>query len=148
MTIEIHRTEKPSTIICFDKDNDQFFFAYTRTGGVFRFTSVLQSAIDDVNRLNKEIERKDYQFGSKHHIRLRSIFFDDKNGAFTMKVDYLHDNQVEPAFTEEDVKKELGDFEVRHHGQMHNTEVRILKVLTSSDYFNPVSDEYYEGWCD
>lgn len=142
-TLQTFRTKKPSTVVFSDDINDQFFIAFTRSQGVLRGISTISSMLNDVIEVDKEIGQIDYQFGSKHFVKLRSILVDNKHANYTLYVDYLHDKDHDPIFTEESLKQRLNNGDVVHDGQGQWVEVNIIPCLTASDSFNPISDDYY-----
>lgn len=142
-TLQVFKTEKPSTVIFSDDTNDQFFIAYTRGNGILRGVSTIHSMLNDVIDIDKGVEKIDPRFGSKHFVKLRSILVDNKHADYTLYVDYLHDKDYDPIFTKESLQQMLNNGNVVHDGQCQWVEVKIISCLTSSDSFNPISDEYY-----
>lgn len=145
MPVQYSFTSMPSTVIGCDLENYQFFRASTRTGALFGkgAMELASAALDDVIAADRQAQQIPSQFGPKHYIKLRNVFFDDKNGNVTLYVDYIHDDREQPMFTESEVASLLGDGEVRHLGQSQSVEVSIKTGMFSSDYFSPVSDDYY-----
>lgn len=145
MALEMTRTSKPSTVVFCDQESVQFFTANMRTGMLFQpfGADIAESVIAEVIALDQKAQAIPASFGPKHFIKLRHLYVDDKNGDFTLNVDYLHDQAEPPMFTEVDIKVYLGDGAVKHHGQGQWVEVTIKKVLCSSDNFSPVGDEHY-----
>jgi len=145
MTLEMSRTSMPSTVVFADAENEQFFMAYTRTGMMFPpyAEELIRSIYDDVLAMDRRAQEHPSPFGVRHAVKLRSVLVDDKYGSSAMTVDYLHDHDEEPRFTEEDIKLFLGNGEVRYLGQGQWVEVAIKTAHFASDNFSPVSDCYY-----
>ncbi len=145
MAFEVTRTANPSTVIFSDLERGQFFRANTRTGDIFNrhWISVVLEAAEDVVALDKTAQEIPAQFGPKHMIKLRKVFVDDKNGNFTMNVDYLHDENEEPVYGPVEIKFYLDDERVKYSGQPHYVEVSVKTAMFSSDYFAPLGDDHY-----
>lgn len=145
MSVQYSFTSIPSAVIGCDLDNNQFFRASTRTGALFGegAMQIASAVLQDVIEADSGAQAIPSQFGTKHYIKLRSIFLDDKNGHVTLNVDYVHDNDEQPRFTKTDVARLLGDGEVRHLGQSQSVLVSIKAESFSSDSFSPVKDEHY-----
>lgn len=146
MTLQVTRTHKPSTVIFSDMESDQFFFASTRTGAAYHefIKELAESILGDVIELDRKAQNTQRSYSPNHYIKLRHLRFDDKNGSFTLHLDYIHDERESPLFSEDDIKTLLGDGTVQYHGQGQWIEVAIKKALCTSDYFSPIGDEYYE----
>lgn len=147
MSLEITRTLLPSRITATDLDRGQFFNAQMRTGGILgrHWISVLQLLTDDVVRFDIQTQQIDPNFGPRHAIKIRHVWIDDKNGAFTVKLDYLHDSNVSPIYEEKDIQRRLDSGSVKYEGQPHSVEVRIKEASFSSDYFSMLGDEFYQA---
>ncbi len=147
MGLQFNYTDSPSKIVAYDLDKYQFFRAYNRTGALFDKGQIdlAKAAFTEASLLDYRAQALPSKFGPAHYIKLREVFIDDKNGDFTMRVDYLHDESTPPAFTEEEIKCALGHGSVQHFGQGQWVEVSIKTALFSSDYFSPVADEYYRN---
>ena len=145
--LEFTRTLKPSTVIGCDLDAYQFFYVYTRTGALLNKwqMSLAESVLKEVVELDNEVQSIPAQFGAEHYIKLREIFIDDKNGCYTIRIDYLHSNNAEPAYSESQIKSIFNDGIACDFGQARDVEVTIKSELFSSDYFSPVSNDYYEN---
>ena len=146
MPLDITRTHLPSQIIASDLDWDQFFSAEMRTGSILgkHWIDVLNQAADDVIQLDMKTQEVDQRFGPRHAIKIRHIWINDKSGSFTIKLDYLHDNDVAPIYTEANIESLLNSGGVKYEGQSHYVEVRIEKAPFSSDYFSMLGDEFYQ----
>lgn len=147
MTLEMYRTLMPSTVVFADAENQQFFTAYTRTGMMFPpyAEELIRGIYGDVLVMDHRAQEHPSPLGVRHAIKLRSVLVDDKYGSSIMEVDYLHDNDEKPRFTEEDIKLFLGNGEVRYLGQGQWVEVTIKTAYFGSDSFSPVSDCYYRA---
>jgi hypothetical protein len=147
VSFQFNFTSSPSNIVGYDLENTQFFHAYMRTRGLLNsaYIEVIECALQDVIALDKQCGELPSKFGPEHYVKLRQIYIDDKNGNYTLYVDYLHDNLVPPHFSESDIQLILGHGMVKHHGQCQWVEVSIKTASFSSDYFWSVADEYYEN---
>ena len=147
MPIHISRTELPSTVICCDIDNHQFFRATTRTRAIFNraHIQIADAILHDVIALDQKAQDHDFpsDTGPKHYVKIRHLQIDDKHGDFTIHVDYIHDQKEEPIFSEEDIKRFLCNGEVRYFGQCQYVEVSVKTGLFSSDSFSPIADHFY-----
>ena len=146
MPLEVTRTALPSTVIFCDLEREQFFAADTRTGDLLgsHWISVVRELCNDVCALDEKLQQDDRRFGFRHTLKIRNIWIDDKNGCFTVRVDYLHDKDVEPLLDESAIQTFLKSDIVVYHGQPHNVEVSIKTANFSSDYFSAVGDDYYK----
>jgi hypothetical protein len=149
MPIHISRTALPSTVICCDIDNQQFFRATTRTRAIFNraHVQIADAILHDVMALDQKAQDHDFPSGTgpKHYVKIRYLQIDDAHGDFTIHVDYIHDQKEKQIFSEEDIKLFLGNGIVRYFGQCQYVEVSVKTDLFSSDYFSPIADKFYES---
>lgn len=149
MPIHISRTESPSRVICCDIDNQQFFRATTRTSAIFNraHIKIADAILHDVIELDETAQEHDFPFDPvpKHYVKIRHLQIDDKHGAFTIHVEYIHDKEENPIFSEEEIKRLLRNGEVRYFGQCQYVEVSVNTGLFSSDSFSPLADHFYKS---
>lgn len=144
--LDFYRTRNPSQAVVVDEKRMQFVLVYTRSSGILykNALELIGYLVNDVAKIDEEAQRINYEYGSKHFIKLRSVMIDDKTGNFVLNVSYIHDREEKPKYTGEDLKRILGDGEVRYGGQGQSVEVEISTALCSSESFSPISDADYK----
>ncbi|WP_199052413.1 hypothetical protein [Aquitalea sp. ASV15] len=146
MSIEIHRTEKPSTVIGTTTDDSQFFIVHTRTGGML-YKGCLKSVLDAVQEvidLEKELKALLGDRSKDHAIKVRTVYVDDKSNDVTLFVDYLHDRSANPFITDNEIIKRLGHGFVDQNGSGRYVEVKTNTALFSSESFHSIADHFYQ----
>jgi hypothetical protein len=84
-----------------------------------------------------------------HFIRVRSVYYDDKNGGYTWYMDYMYPSGSYQAVPAEAIGDLLGDGKVGDDGQMYFFDVRATGYSKSSDHYDPDHYDYYldsERW--
>jgi hypothetical protein len=89
--------------------------------------------------------------GTSEQVRPRAIFYDDKHDSFTVFADYLVPRDKEPTEKPSDFEKILQDDQGFYtDGDMSSLpthwDVRIRKVLLSSDHFDKDHYDYYDPY--
>lgn len=117
--------------------NNHFVLLAARVGDVHEgFIIFAKEILEDIEVLKKRITNKEY-------IQLRGIFHDDKNGNLTIYVDLIHNKDIPPSLSEDEIKEALHDGFAWYQGQGVYVDVEIHKALVYSDYFSPNSEKYY-----
>jgi hypothetical protein len=80
-----------------------------------------------------------------HFIRIRSVYYDDKNGGYTWYLDYMYPNQVRPVMGTAQIAYELGEGYALEDGQLYHFDVRQRSYLKYSDHYDPDHYDYYVG---
>lgn len=93
-----------------------------------------------VNRIG-EIER--LELPEKHFIRIRSVYYDDKNGCYTWYIDYMYPHDQSSAYSSAEIKQYLGDGYALEDGQIYSFEVMLRTYLQWSDHYDPDHYDYY-----
>ncbi|SIO30680.1 restriction endonuclease [Halodesulfovibrio marinisediminis] len=90
---------------------------------------------DELNRLEWLSREK---FPEKHFMRLRSIYFDDKSGCYTLYADYMHPFDSKPVMGNEEFEKELeGEWNVHYS-------IKVRDYLEFSDHYDPDHYDFYD----
>ncbi|WP_089084385.1 hypothetical protein [Aquitalea magnusonii] len=146
MSIEIHRTEKPSTVIGTTTDESQFFIANTRTNGLLHkgYLPSVRDAVQEVIDLEVELKSLLGAEGRDHFVKVRNVFVDDKTNNITLYVDYLHDKNVTPFIGDDEIANRLGNGNVDQHGCGRYVEVKTITAYFASESFNEIADTYYK----
>jgi hypothetical protein len=118
---------------------NQFVILRTRSGDVHPgFKSFFAEIYEDVRKLEEEIGKEEY-------LQMRGIYHDDKRGCITISIDLIHNKDVHPSFSEEELKEALHDGYGWYAGQAIYVEARIIETWIWSDSFFPNAPEYYNA---
>lgn len=79
----------------------------------------------------------------RHFVKLRHLMIDEYHGVLAARVDYLHDQTVEPAFSESAVRGVLGDKTDRYLGFSQRIDAVIKRIDCTASFFSPLADEHY-----
>ena len=82
----------------------------------------------------------------KHFLRLRAVYYDDKNGGFTWFLDYLYPSGETPALTEENFLKAMKNNRSREDGQFYEFDIIFKEYAEHSDHFDVDHDDYYRPY--
>jgi hypothetical protein len=145
MSIEIHRTEKPSTVIGTTTDDSQFFIVHTRTGGML-YKGYLKSVLDAVQEvidLEKELKALLGDRSKDHAIKVRTVYVDDKSNDVTPFVDYLHDRRMTPSLR---IMKLSNAWDMGLLIRMGPSlrEAKTITAYFASESFNQIADHFYQ----
>ena len=99
---------------------------------------------DSIKNRIKEIEALDLP--EKHFIRIRSIYFDDKNGNYIWYIDYMYPHDETPSYSSAAIKQYLGDGYALDDGQHYTFEVMLRDYLQWSDHYDPDHYDYYSPY--
>lgn len=80
-----------------------------------------------------------------HFIRIRSVYYDDKNGGYTWYLDYMYPNNERPAMGTAHIANELGEDYSLEDGQVYHFDVRHRSYFSHSDHYDPDHYDYYVG---
>lgn len=95
--------------------------------------------IDD--RIN-EIEK--FKLSEGHFIRIRAIYFDDKNGGYTWFLDYMYPHNEEPDVSRYFFTKILGNDSALDDGQFYSFDVIPRPYYPNSDHYDKDHYNYYK----
>jgi hypothetical protein len=132
----ISYTTNPSVAVL--RSPDSFVLLGARAGDVNpHFVEFFDEAMADVRAVEADLKPGEF-------LKLRKIWHDDKHGYLGIWVDLLHDKDVSPTFTEDEIKSRL-------HDGMASTEtlqsvgvtVNVREVGAGSDAFFPNAPEFY-----
>lgn len=96
--------------------------------------SSINSRLDDIESLN---------LPENHFVRIRSVYYDDKNGGYTWYVDYMHPHDQPKAISTAALKAKLGDGYALEDGQIHSFDVISRPYHPHSDHYDPDHYGYY-----
>lgn len=131
---KIYATEKPNHWVANYKG--YYFHLTNRIGsGSSGHLETIANRIQDIENI---------KFPPKHFIRLRAVYYDDKNGGYTWYIDYMHPHNQEPVITVPIIKETLGHEDVLEDHQMHYFDVNIVQYLEHSDHYDPDHYDYYD----
>lgn len=77
-----------------------------------------------------------------HAIRIRNVYYDDKNGAYTWYLDYMYPHDQRPALSTARLADQLGDGDAID-GQVYHFEVKHRSYFRYSDHHDPDHYDYY-----
>lgn len=88
-----------------------------------------------------EIER--VQLAPKEMIRLRAIYYDDKNGNYKWYLDYMWPSKETPSTNVRALMRILGDGLVWNDGQFYSFDIKGREYSEYSDHYDPDHYDYY-----
>ncbi|MGR5958458.1 restriction endonuclease [Enterobacter ludwigii] len=81
-----------------------------------------------------------------HFIRVRSVYFDDKNGNYTWYLDYMYPDADMPKYSSAEIKHYLGDGYALEDGQCYTFDVKLRSYFQFSDHYDPDHYDYYSPY--
>jgi len=132
-TWQIYATENPNHWIVNFKG--YHFHLTNRIGstGNYHFESIKNRIIDI-----EEIKLK-----ANHFIRIRSVYFDDKNGHYAWFLDYMYPHDQKPIITSFKISNLLGDGHALEDGQSYTFDVISRPYFQYSDHYDKDHYDYY-----
>lgn len=80
----------------------------------------------------------------KHEIRIRAIYYDDKNGGYVWYLDYLRPSNDKTPVSVGRLKRALKDGWVLEDGQNYSFDIVLRSTSPWSDHYDPDHYDYYE----
>lgn len=81
-----------------------------------------------------------------HHLRVRSVYYDDKNGGYKWFVDYLRPHREPKAIERHEIAVRLKDEWVHEDGQYYSFDIALRTTSPTSDHFDVDHYEYYRPY--
>jgi hypothetical protein len=97
--------------------------------------------LDSIRNRVKDIE--ELTLPKHHFIRIRSAYYDDKNGNYTWYLDYMYPNDQRPVISTKRIAHQLGDGYALEDGQVYFFDVKHQSYLQGSDHYDPDHYSYY-----
>ncbi len=132
-TWKVYATEKPNHWVV--SYRGYYFHLANRIG------SHHEHHFESIVKRIESIEALEYP--EKHFMRVRSVYFDDKNGNYTWYLDYMFPNGEAPKFSSAQLKHYLGDGYALDDGQCYSFDVKLREYLQHSDHYDPDHYDYY-----
>ena len=132
-TWQIYATEHPNHWIVNFKG--YHFHLSNRIGstGDYHFKSI-NNRISDIQKI---------QLKEDHFIRIRAVYFDDKNGNYSWFLDYMYPNDEKPVISSARIAKMLGDGYALEDGQWYEFDVITRPYSKYSDHYDKDHYDYY-----
>lgn len=132
-TWQIYATENPNHWIVNYKGYHFHLSNRIGSNGNYHFGSI-NSRINDIEKikLNKD-----------HFIRIRAVYFDDKNGNYSWYLDYMYPQDQNPIITSYKISNLLGDGYVLEDGQSYTFDVISRPYFPYSDHYDKDHYDYY-----
>lgn len=130
----VSRTDRPNHFIINYKG--YIFHLTNRIGSDPKYHfDTLKNRIDDIENI---------QMPEGHFIRPRAFWYDDKNGGYSVHLDYMipHGKSERP-YSERSIARALGDGDVLEDGQWYNFDVITRRYFPTSDHYDPDHYDYY-----
>jgi len=94
---------------------------------------------------NRVSEIENLEVPEDELVRIRAVYYDDKNGGYTWNLDYLYPyGQQEPGRILREFEQHLGDGCVLEDGQSYTFEITAQSYSKHSDHFDPDHYDYYQ----
>lgn len=129
----IYATERPNHWIV---NFQGYYFHLTN-----RVASTCEHHLASIKRRIKDINN--ISLPKNHVIRIRSVYYDDKNGGYTWYLDYMYPTGEDPATSSARIAYALGNDHVLDDGQCYNFEVMRRSYLRHSDHHDFDHYGYY-----
>lgn len=133
-TWEIFATNNPSNWIA--NYRGYHFHLSNRVG------STVDWHFDSIEKRIKDFEK--IKLPKDHFIRIRAVWFDDKNGAYVWFLDYMHPHDQVPVYRAIQIADFLGDGYALDDGQIYSFDVITRSYLMASDHYDKDHYDYYE----
>ena len=131
----VYSTERPNNWVVNYKG--YYFYLNNRIG------SNKDNQFDTIANRVRDIEA--LTFRERHCLRIRAVYFDDKNMVYKWYLDYMFPRQNEPMYSAEWIAQELGDDHVLEDGKLHSFDVINRSYLPSSDHHDFDHYDYYRS---
>lgn len=133
---EIYATENPNHWIA--NYRGYHFHLSNRIG------SKVDYHFDSIDERINEIEN--IKLPEDHFIRIRAVYFDDKNGSYSWFLDYMHPHDQEPTISSAQIAYNLGDGWALSDGQFYSFDVITRPYLPYSDHYDKDHYDFYEPY--
>jgi hypothetical protein len=131
---EIYATESPNHWVVNYKG--YYFHLSNRIG------SHAQMHLQSIEARVEEIQA--LKLPENHEIRIRAIYYDDKNGGYVWYLDYLRPSNDKAAVSVAKLKRDLRDGWALEDGQAYSFDIVLRSTSPSSDHYDPDHYDYYE----
>lgn len=130
----VSRTDRPNHFII--NLRGYLFHLTNRIGSEAQYHfATINNRLDDIESISMP---------SGHFIRPRAFWYDDKNGGYSVHLDYMVPHQSSDIpYSEKSLAKALGDGDVLEDGQWYNFDVIKRRYIPTSDHYDPNHYDYY-----
>ncbi len=135
-TLQVYATENPNHWVVNFKG---YYFHLTN-----RIGSTGEHHLSSISQRISEIEN--IKLPKDHFIRVRSVYYDDKNGGYTWYVDYMHPHDQNKVISAAKIKHILGDGYALEDGHIYSFDVMSRSYLKHSDHYDPDHYDYYRPY--
>lgn len=136
LNISVNQTENPN------------YWIVNFNGYKFHLSNRIGSNCDyhfySIKKRLSEIES--IQLPRDQYIRLRAIYYDDKNGNYTWYLDYMYARDSKSILNIENIKAYLGNECVWEDGQVYNFDIISYQFFPFSDHFDIDHYDYYKPY--
>jgi len=130
---QIYATERPNHWVV--NYRGYYFHLTNRIGSNHEHhLDSIRSRIDDIEAIT---------LPGDHFIRIRSVYYDDKNGGYTWYLDYMYPEDQRPVIGTAQIADRLGEDYALEDGQLYHFDVRGRGYLQYSDHYDPDHYGYY-----
>ncbi len=133
---QIYATERPNHWVANFKG---YYFHISR-----RIGSKVKSLLNIIETQIESLEKVKLQ--NDHFIRLRSVYYNDKGGAFTWYVDYMRPYDYEQIYNINQLREILGEGGVCEYGQMNFYDIKYRKYSKYSEHYDQDHYDYYDDY--
>lgn len=131
---EIFATESPNNWVVNYKG---FYFHLSNRVG-----SHAQMHLQSIEARIAEIQA--LKLPDRHEIRIRAIYYDDKNGGYVWYLDYLRPSSDKAPVSVSGLKRALKDGWALEDGQVYSFDIVLRSTSPWSDHYDPDHYDYYE----
>lgn len=132
---KIYATERPNRWVA----NYEGFYFHLAT----RIGSNCDFLLEQIAALVAAMES--VQLPDKHHLRLRAVYYDDKNGNYHAFVDYLVPSDEQPFIGKVQLTDTLLNASYPH-GNLYGIDLAVCNYTSASDHFDLDHYDYYQPY--
>lgn len=131
---QIYATDRPNHWVVIYKG--YYFQLFNRIGSQceFHLESIKQRVVDI----------KQISLPNSHFLRIRAVYYDDKNGNYAWYLDYMYPHDENATMGTRQIARTLGDGYTLEDGQSYTFDVRQRSYMKFSDHYDPDHYDYYE----
>lgn len=108
-----------------------------------RIGSYHEHHLDPIRKRVQDIEG--ISLPKDHFIRIRSVYYDDKNGGYIWYLDYMYPNDQRPVVGTAQLGYALGDGYALEDGQTYSFDIKHRSYFKHSDHYDPDHYDYYKS---
>jgi len=94
----------------------------------------IKNRVSDIEKL---------KLGTNQFLTIRSIYYDDKGGAYLYYIDYMLPHSSRKRWDTRSIARALGEDYALDDGQIYRFDIRTVRYISASDHYDPNHYDYY-----